>query len=65
MEDAEQEAKCGAPTLIRTIRDNPAAYYLNISTDDFPEGAVHGQLTNRAIGESPAAVERYLPYIAN
>jgi CHRD domain len=35
------------PTLIQDIIDNPAEYYVNVHTTDFPAGAVRGQLDNR------------------
>lgn len=31
--------------LIKAIRQNPASYYVNVHTTDFPGGAVRGQLT--------------------
>ncbi|HEY5597628.1 MAG TPA: CHRD domain-containing protein [Kiloniellales bacterium] len=30
--------------LVRDIRENPTSYYINIHNDDFPLGAVRGQL---------------------
>ena len=30
--------------LLRRIRSNPAAFYVNVHTSDFPDGAVRGQL---------------------
>lgn len=35
------------PALIQDIIDNPADYYVNVHTTDFPAGAVRGQLSNR------------------
>jgi len=32
------------PALLKPIADNPAGYYVNIHTADFPKGAVRGQL---------------------
>jgi hypothetical protein len=31
-------------TLLRRIRQNPAAFYVNVHTTDYPDGAVRGQL---------------------
>lgn len=31
--------------LIKAIRQNPSAYYVNVHTTDFPAGAVRGQLS--------------------
>jgi CHRD domain len=36
-----------SPTLIADIIENPAEYYVNVHTSDFPAGAVRGQLSNR------------------
>ncbi len=33
------------PDLIKAIRQDPAAYYVNVHTTDFPTGAVRGQLS--------------------
>ncbi len=35
------------PALARAIRKNPAKYYVNVHTADFPGGAVRGQLFAR------------------
>lgn len=35
-----------ATELVKDILTNPAAYYVNIHTSDFPAGAVRGQLGN-------------------
>jgi CHRD domain len=32
------------PTVIAQIRDNPAGYYVNIHTAEYPKGAIRGQL---------------------
>ena len=32
------------PELIKAIRQNPEAYYVNVHTTDYPAGAVRGQL---------------------
>jgi hypothetical protein len=31
--------------LIKNIRQNPAGYYVNVHNQDFPDGAIRGQLT--------------------
>jgi hypothetical protein len=33
---------------VRTIKNNPANYYVDVHTEDFPDGAVRGQLTRPA-----------------
>ncbi len=33
--------------LIDEMRANPAAFYVNVHTTDYPEGAVRGQITER------------------
>ncbi|HEX6385826.1 MAG TPA: CHRD domain-containing protein, partial [Anaerolineae bacterium] len=33
------------PDLIAAIIQNPAGYYVNVHTEDFPAGAIRGQLT--------------------
>jgi hypothetical protein len=33
------------PDLIKAIRQNPEAYYVNVHNSDFPTGAVRGQLS--------------------
>ena len=32
------------PTVIAQIRDNPAGYYVNVHTANYPKGAIRGQL---------------------
>ena len=33
-----------AKTLVKTIRQHPEQYYVNVHTDDFPTGAIRGTL---------------------
>ena len=33
------------PGLIKTIAKNPADYYVNVHTTDYPAGAIRGQLS--------------------
>ena len=50
--------------VLQQILDNPAGYYVNIHTEDFPAGAIRGQLaasgtqpnTAMPLGESPLAL---------
>jgi hypothetical protein len=39
-----------ARSLVKAIRKDPAAYYVNVHTADFPAGAVRGQLAKSAPG---------------
>jgi hypothetical protein len=62
--DGAQVSGCVAAeaSLLQTIRDNPADYYLNIHNEEYPAGAVRGQLASR---EKIAVVSTlYLPYVA-
>jgi hypothetical protein len=36
------------PAVVQRIIDNPAGYYVNIHTEEFPDGAVRGQLAAAA-----------------
>lgn len=33
---------------VRTVKNNPSNYYVDVHTDEFPDGAVRGQLTRPA-----------------
>ena len=50
-EDGDPGASSGCTTLtrklVRAIRKNPRRYYVNVHTEDFPDGAVRGQLFAR------------------
>ena len=48
--NAEMSAGCAsvADDLIRKIRKDPGAYYVDVHTSQFPEGALRGQLTEYA-----------------
>ncbi len=35
-----------ADALVDEIRNNPGGFYVNIHTDDYPEGAIRGQVMN-------------------
>jgi hypothetical protein len=32
------------PTTVKALRDDPGSHYVNIHTDEFPKGAIRGQL---------------------
>ena len=57
---ANPAAACVAadPALAAEIMGNPAGFYVNIHTGDFPAGAVRGQL---ATGAAPAGPAHFLP----
>ena len=42
--EAVTGCKSADPAVIRTIMQDPASYYVNVHTTDFPKGAVRGQL---------------------
>jgi len=41
------ECIAAEPAVLQPIVDNPAGYYINIHTDEFPKGAVRGQLSKK------------------
>jgi LPXTG-motif cell wall-anchored protein len=49
------------PALITEIAQNPAGFYVNVHTSDFPAGAVRGQLAVGAPAPAPAPVPAPAP----
>lgn len=41
------------PEVIEAISQNPSAYYVNVHTTDYPDGAVRGQLRGKMAGPYP------------